>query len=315
MPTPRTVIIGEALLELSGTQGPVSLGRPLTLGQGGDTLNTAIYLARLGHDVEYATAIGRDTFSRAMLDNWRSEGVGTDLVLTHPTRMPGLYAIETDAQGERSFHYWRDTSAARHMFQLDGSDTLLAQASEADWLYFSGITLSILDEADRLTLIELARVVRSRGGQVAFDPNFRLRGWPDPAKARQLFMGLAPHLDLVLPSLDDEDQVFGSASPRDHIERWHKAGVPLVVAKQGAKGAWVSHQGSAPQPVSVKPAERVIDTTGAGDSFNAGFLGALIDGADANKAATRAAALARVVVSHPGAIAPASAWREIQATE
>ena len=108
----RIVCIGEAMLQLSRA------GDAWKLGYGGDTLNTAIHVARSGHDVAYLTAIGSDPLSADLKALWAAEGLDTSLVLTHPTRSTGLYAINTDASGERSFSYWRDTSAAREMFTL-----------------------------------------------------------------------------------------------------------------------------------------------------------------------------------------------------
>ncbi len=306
MSGPRIVILGEAMLELSGQSGAAALGSSFTLRQGGDTLNTAVYLSRLGHSPFYFTALGRDPYSNAMIEAWQAEGVRTDLVLRHPVRIPGLYAIETDAQGERSFQYWRGESAARDMFALPETDAAIEAASQADWLYFSGISLSILDAAGRGRLLDLIAAVRARGGQVVFDPNFRPRGWPDRDEARELFMALARQIDLVLPSLDDEDLLFGPAEPEAHIERWHEAGTPHAIAKQGAKGGWISN-GSARHAFPVTPADRVVDTTGAGDSFNAGVLAALIEGTSMDEAARRGGELARIVVGHHGAIMPASA--------
>lgn len=303
MSGPRIVILGEAMLELSGQSGVSALGSSFTLRQGGDTLNTAVYLSRLGHAPAYFTSLGQDPYSEAMIEVWQAEGMKTDLVLRHPVRIPGLYAIETDASGERSFQYWRGESAARDMFALPESDAAIEAAASADWLYFSGITLSILDAAGRGRLIDLIGTVRARGGQIVFDPNFRPRGWPDRDEARQLFTALARQIDLVLPSLDDEDLLFGAAEPKAHIARWHEAGTPHVIAKQGAKGGWVSN-GETCQAFPVTPAERVVDTTGAGDSFNAGALAALIEGASLDEAARRGGELARLVVGHHGAIMP-----------
>ena len=301
----RFLIVGEAMLELSGAGAP---GMTARLAQGGDTFNTALYLARLGQSVAFATALGSDPYSDAMLESWQAEGLDTRLVLRHPDRLPGLYAIRTAPDGERSFHYWRDNSAARALFDLPGAEEALAAAAQtADWLYFSGITLSILDEAGRARLLDLARTVRRKGGQVAFDPNFRPAGWPDPARTRALFLALAAHIDLALPSREDENRLFGPAAAETHIARWQAAGAPCVILKDGAEGCRVAEAGAPVRHIPAEAADRAVDTTGAGDGFNAGFLAALAEGADLPAAAAHGHALARAVIAHPGAIIPAGA--------
>src|SRR5438874_12313443 len=99
--------IGECMVELS-EQPDGSLSR----GFGGDTLNTAVYLARLGVAVDYVTALGDDPWSGEMLAAWHAEGIGTGLIVRVPGRLPGLYLISTDADGQRRFSYWRHSSPA-----------------------------------------------------------------------------------------------------------------------------------------------------------------------------------------------------------
>jgi len=153
------------------------------LGYGGDTLNTAIHLARAGVKTAYLTALGTDPFSADLKARWAAEGLDTGLVLSDPARNPGLYAITCDEGGERSFTYWRGESAARQMFACEAIKPALNHAAAADILGFSLITLAILPETGRLALLNLARTVADRGGMVVFDGNYRSRLWPDRAEA------------------------------------------------------------------------------------------------------------------------------------
>ena len=174
------------------------------LGYGGDTLNTAIHLARAGHDVAYLTALGSDPLSADLRDEWAAEGLDTSLVLNHPTRSTGLYAINTDDAGERSFSYWRDTSAAREMFALPGMEDALAVAEQADLIVYSLITLAILPPEAREALFALCRRVRARGGKVAFDGNYRPRLWGSVEEARAARDAAIACADIGLPTLEDE---------------------------------------------------------------------------------------------------------------
>ncbi len=187
----------------------------LQLAFGGDTLNFAVYLARLTRErdvrVDYVTALGDDAYSDAMLATWQAEDVGTGLVARLAGRLPGLYTIRTDASGERSFTYWRSAAAAREMLQDGRAERLLAELGGYDLLYLSGVTLSILDDGQRQALMGIADAVRDRGGRVAFDSNYRPVGWPDPATARTVFDEMLTRADIALPTLDDDQLLFGVA--------------------------------------------------------------------------------------------------------
>ncbi len=182
----KVASIGECMIELRH-RGE----RELDLGFGGDTLNFAVYLARLsrGRDlaVDYVTALGDDPYSDSMIAAWQAEGVGCDLVARLPGRLPGLHTIRTDARGERSFTYWRSASAARDVLRGAHGARIAEQLADYDLLYLSGITLSILDPAQRDALMALADRIRAQGGRVAFDSNFRPAGWPDRDEARAAF--------------------------------------------------------------------------------------------------------------------------------
>ncbi|KLE33347.1 hypothetical protein AAW01_05260 [Aurantiacibacter gangjinensis] len=274
---------------------------------GGDCANVAIYCARLGLETHFMSATGQDPYSASMRAFLTAEGVCDDLLLVHHDRLPGLYAIQTDASGERTFTYWRDSSAARGFHEVEGSAQALQNASEADVFYLSGITLSLFDRNYRAQIAELARSVRARGGHVAFDGNYRARGWADPAAAREAVASMAGHCSIALPTFDDERALHGDTHEDQAIRRWHDAGVDLVVLKVGAEGAVVSSKDGTAERVPIAQPRDAYDTTGAGDSFNAGFLSAYLAGATALEAAAAGNRLAGEVVMHPGAIIPAEA--------
>jgi 2-dehydro-3-deoxygluconokinase len=299
----RVVIIGEAMLELSHPAGGEA-----RLAYGGDTLNTAIYLARLGHTPHYITALGHDPYSQTMLREWERECVQIGQVLRHPTRLPGLYAVQTDHAGERQFYYWRENSAARALFELEGAIHALAFAAGADWLYLSGITLSIFQPSERETLIHLAKRVRDNGGQVVFDPNYRPRGWSSPEEAAEVMSAIAPYVSIALPTIEDENALHGQAKGDVHAQRWQ--GAELVLLKCGPQGAIVYRPNQEPVRVPVRTAVKPVDTTGAGDSFNAAFLASLLRGADPERAAASGNLLAGAVIQHAGAIIPRAAMPE-----
>src|ERR1700694_293899 len=148
-------------------------------GYGGDTLNTSVYLARLGVAVDYITALGDDSLSDEMIAGWEAEGVGTQQVARLSGKLPGLYMIQTDDKGERRFFHWRENSAARGLMELPETSAILDALANYDVVYLSAITLSLYGADGRARLIAALGRARQRGARVAFDTNFRARGWPD----------------------------------------------------------------------------------------------------------------------------------------
>lgn len=295
----RIVLIGEAMLELSRK------GHDWQLGYGGDTLNTAIHLARAGHDVAYFTALGCDPLTIGLKAKWAQEGLDTTLVLDHPNRNTGLYAISTDAQGERSFTYWRDNSAAREMFVLPGAAQAVGAVAEADCLAFSLISLAILPDQSRLALLELATQVRENGGNIAFDGNYRPRLWRDAREAIRWRDAAIACATIGLPTLDDEISLCGEIDAHAVSTHWQSLGCGELIVKLGARGCRL-HNGMVIEPETiVEP----LDTSGAGDAFNAGYLSARLKGADQAEAARAGHELAAWTIMRSGAIPPKEAWR------
>lgn len=282
----------------------------LGLGFGGDTLNTALYLARCAGGavlaVDYVTALGTDPMSEAMLAAWQAEGIGTERVARLAGRLPGLYLIRTGDSGERRFFYWRGEAAVRALFCGPESEPLLAALPGYDAIYFSGVTLAVLTPAARERFRAALRDARSRGRQVVFDSNFRPVLWPDRAEAQRVFGEFLSTVTLALPTFEDEQGLFADADPAATARRYRAAGVGEVVVKHGGRGCLVLADEalrSIPVPVPVTP----VDTTAAGDSFNAGYLAARLLGADPVRAAGAGHRLAGAVIRHRGAIIPRAA--------
>ncbi|MBB4659445.1 sugar kinase [Parvularcula dongshanensis] len=296
-PTPDcpAVVFGEAMIELSDVTDEAC-----RLGVAGDSFNTAVYLSRQGLSVAYMTALGDEAFSDRIAGALTEEGIDTRYVLRRDGGTAGLYAVTVDEVGERSFTYWRSASAARAFFRTQGADDVLRKAERTPLLYLSGITLSLFDESERRQVISFARAVREVGGAVVFDTNYRPRGWESSGEAARTIDALAPHVSIALPTFDDEAILFGFSEPIDSADRWLAAGAREVVVKHGPAGALIAGKGWVPPPETVLP----LDTTGAGDSFNAGYLAARLGGAPPKEAAMAGHVLAAKVLRTPGAILP-----------
>ncbi len=299
---PRIACIGEVMIELIMGEGANA-----TLNVAGDTYNTAVYLSRLlGPDwgsVSYITALGTDAFSERVMAHMASEGIETHHVERREDRTVGLYAIETDAAGERSFTYWRSQSAARTLFQ-EPCAIGTSVFEDYDLIFLSGITLAVLPPESRAHLMDGLRAFRSKGGQVAYDSNHRPRLWEDVDTAREVNRLMWAQTDVPLPSVDDEMLIHGDADETAATARLRGYGLASGALKRGEKGplALSGAQAAADFP----PANSVVDTTAAGDSFNAGFLYQHAIGGSEAEALSTGHAIASQVIGAKGAIVPVS---------
>lgn len=295
--------IGECMLELSGRRED-----QWRMGFAGDTFNTLWALRALtpaDRPADYVTAFGDDPFSRDQMAFLKENGIGTAASPIIPGARPGMYAISLTG-AERSFTYWRSDSAAR---RLADDPSLLAKSLENQALiYFSGITLAILEPAARQNLLAAVSAARAGGSLVAFDPNYRPRLWTDAATAREAITQAFAVTDMALPTFPDEQALFGDATPEATANRLKKAGVNEIVVKNGEEAALVV-AGAITETV---PAMRVvaIDTTGAGDSFNGGYLSGRLAGREPAEAVRCGHAVAAAVVQVPGALAPFEVLQE-----
>lgn len=305
--------IGECMIELQHTSADT-----LKLAFAGDTFNVTLYLARyrdqLNLNVSYLTALGDDPYSNMMLANWQQEGIHTKLIPQLPQQLPGLYLINTDREGERHFYYYRAQSAARKLFYAPQIANVIEQLMHFDYLYISGISLAILDESSRVQLINLLKQAKQQGAVIGFDTNYRPILWENIANAKSVINHALQQTTIAMVSFEDEQRLFADASPEQCAERLHRHGIKEVVVRLGKQGCLLSFKGitlNIPAPTVTK----VVDTTGAGDSFNAAYLAARIKGWEPDKAVMAGFQLASTVIAYPGAIIPVAAMPHILAED
>lgn len=297
----RLLAIGEVMAEIrtAGDDG-------FALGFAGDTYNTAVYAAReigVPGAVAYLTRVGSEPLSAALVEQAAGEGIDTTHVAVDPDRNIGIYSVSTDAHGERSFHYWRADSAARRLFAVEETAMFMPGA---EIIYLSGITLAILAPAARHRLVEALAARRAAGTRIAFDSNYRPKLWEDAAAARAAMQALWEVTDIALPSIDDEMELFGDSGEAAVIDRFAERSWEGIAIKRGIRGPVSPHLDAAAHP-DFPPADRVVDTTAAGDSFNGGYLAAFLAGKDEAARLAAGHALAARVVGAPGAIIPREA--------
>ncbi|RUW74311.1 MULTISPECIES: sugar kinase [unclassified Mesorhizobium] len=288
--------IGECMLELSGQAGP-----NWRMGFAGDTFNMLWALHALSGErpATYVSAFGDDPFSQGQIAFFAENGIGIGQSPVIPGARPGLYAI-TLTGAERAFTYWRADAAARQL--ASDPDALAKNLENQALVYFSGITLGILEDAGRQTLLKAVAKARAAGSRVAFDPNYRPRLWRSREEAQAATTEALAVTDIALPTFPDEQMLFGDATPQATADRLGRL-VGEIVVKNGEDAALIAVDG-ARKPIPAVHVATPVDTTGAGDSFNGGYLAARLAGHGPAEAAERAHRVAAAVVQVRGALAP-----------
>ncbi|HNS87012.1 MAG TPA: sugar kinase [Parvularculaceae bacterium] len=289
-------VFGEGMLELSAVRDGSA-----RVAYGGDALNTAVYLARLGVAPQFVTALGDDPYSAWLKSEWRAEGLKLDHCLTVKGGKPGLYAISLDDRGERSFTYWRNDSAARAFFDCAQAASAIEAMTGASLLYLTGITLSIFAPAHHARIFSIMEAAAAAGGKIAFDVNFRPRGWSDANDARRAVRAALDRSTIAFSSVEDWTLLFGAAGAEEIVSRIGLKRQSEIVVKEGARGCFFAAAGErgwvAPEEVRAP-----LDTTGAGDNFNAAYFAARLRGAAPREACAAGNRLAAETIMHAGAI-------------
>ena len=290
----KIAIIGECMLELSRQSNSQYL-----MAFGGDTLNTAIYLARCGGCCDYFTVLGGDPFSQNMVRSWQNEGVGVEQIRYVEEGLAGLYVIDNDDAGERLFYYWRDNSPARKL--IGDYPEVFNDLVNYPFIFLSGITLSIYSEVDLIALMKFLTEYRVLGGKVVFDNNFRPRCWRSIAYARATYSKIMQQTDIALISYEDEVLLYGKHSIQECFKRWQTTPASEIVIKNGEHGCYLIEKDISkhiPLDVVVSP----VDTTAAGDSFNGAYLANRLAGKDVLSSIASGQICAANVILHKGAI-------------
>lgn len=302
-------LLGECMIELMSASQESS-SNLMSQSFAGDVFNTGVYLKRTFTEVNthLVTAVGNDKFSLDMIQYFESENIDTRLVFKSKNKIPGLYSIQLDEQGERSFTYWRENSAARQIMEYI-DDAAINTLSKGDMFFFSGISLAVIKPQARANFWLLIDRLRASGVKIVFDPNYRPRLWNGPKEAQQQFELALQKCDLSLPGVDDFEQLFGMTTVEEVSNYCKSFDINELIIKNGAETILVVADGKTSK-FSITPVENVVDTTSAGDSFNGVYLGARMQGYPINGAIALASKAAGFVIQHKGAIVDKLAYQQ-----
>lgn len=302
-------LFGECMIELmTASQDPSS--NTLKQSFAGDVFNTAVYLKRTFSDVNVhlVTAVGKDSFSQDMIQYFNDEHIGTDFVFKSDTKIPGLYAIQLDDVGERSFTYWRSDSAARQVMQhID--DNAINALSQGDMFFFSGISLAVIEPSARADFWVMIEKLKAAGVNIVFDPNYRARMWDNESQAKTQFEKAFSLSNIVLPGVDDFQQLYGLSTSQEVYDFCKPYQFDELIIKNGEAGIFCYTKTEHFQ-FDITPVNNVVDTTSAGDSFNGVYLGARTKNVSISDAIDLASKAAGFVIQHKGAIVESAAYNQ-----
>lgn len=298
-------LLGECMIELMS-----SSSNQMKQSFAGDVFNTAVYLKRTFSDVNVnlVTAVGKDTFSLDMIQYFNDEHINTDFVFQSDNKIPGLYAIQLDDTGERSFIYWRENSAARKVMDFL-HESFTNAFSEGDIFFFSGISLAVIEPEARDRFWQQLTQLKTAGVQIVFDPNYRARMWKDEDEAKAAFDKAFTFSDIALPGVDDFESLYGINTVQGIVDFCQPYSINELVVKNGPASVVTLCDGKHEEH-KIVPVETVIDTTSAGDAFNGIYLGARLNNNTVPDSVAKAAKAAGFVIQHKGAIVPKTIYAE-----
>jgi len=256
--------IGECLIELS-TRESLTYTETFNKYYGGDVLNTAIAATRLGSRVGYITKVGNDYFKDFLMDSWQSEKLDISNVKI-VENYNGVYIISRQPDGKKEIMYYRKKSAATMLSTEDVPEEMIERSSI---VYTTGITQSLSPSA-RSTVKKAFSIAGEKKCLVAYDPNFTERVW-DIEEAREGMEEIIDYVDIImLSNIHDAEKLIGINSPDKIIKYFWDRGVSMVAVKMGESGCAIGYNGE----INTIPHRDVVvvDPTGAGDTFNGGFL-------------------------------------------
>ncbi len=297
-------VMGECMVEFGSSSNKEGQANLYKQNFAGDVFNTGIYIKRCidnEANVSFLSAVGNDELSNQLVLMMAEENIKDDLLYRSSTEIMGLYLINVDAEGERSFTYWRENSAAKKLIQFIQEDSNSQRLLGIDALFFSGISIAILSDKDLADFFKYVAQLKNNGTRIIFDPNYRPILWKDEETARLAFNIAFSLSNVALPGVDDHIELFNAKSADDVADYLEKLGVEEIVVKNGPESILVSDQGKRSY-IDVIPARKVVDTTSAGDAFNGGYLSARIMGKSVEQSALFAANVAKCVIQHKGAI-------------
>lgn len=302
----KIVFFGECMFELAPVEGGL-----LKPGFAGDVFNSAVYLKRTqaAAEANFFSAVGTDDLSEGLIKRIHEENVNTDFVFRKEDRIVGAYYVQLDDEGERSFTYWRNQSAAKRALDFVNDD-VIERLAQNDYFFYSGISLAVIEDDLQDAFWSLLKALREKGVKVIFDPNFRPKLWENRPEMLGLYEQAFSSCDLLLPGIEDFTFLCGLTTVEQVVDYLKAFEIPEIIIKNGPHTVTVVEAERGLFEIPIEAAKTVVDTNSAGDSFNGSYIGARMAGGTIEEAVARAATVAKEVIQHRGAIVPVEAFTQ-----
>ncbi|BBJ27287.1 sugar kinase [Athalassotoga saccharophila] len=288
------VTFGEPMVLLAGDRDKIYDSNHFTKYIAGSELNVSVGLARLGHDVIYATKLGEDPFGRYIYDFIKKEGINPSYIKFDSSNLTGLMFKSKKENGDPEIFYFRKHSAASFM---DQKDLEFVKLLNPKFIHLTGITLG-LSTNTRNAFNFLLKIAKGKNVPVIFDPNLRPQLWKDKDEMAKIINDAAFSSDIFLPGLKEAEILTGLLDPKMIGHFYIEKGVKIVIIKMGEKGAFVISKDESYDVPAFHV--KVVDTVGAGDGFDVGIISGLLDGISLREAIVRANAIGAMQVMTPG---------------
>ncbi len=287
--------IGEAMIEISNIKNSL-----YNQSFAGDTLNFCNYLDKKKINAFFLSAIGKSEINQSLLDFIRSKNISTKYIKQINQFEVGLYLIKNKDNGEKQFFYWRDESAAKQYFNNIDFLNLYKELKNFDYIYFSGITLSIIHISKLNNFIKLLKLLKSKKIKIVFDFNIRPSRW-NKKNLNIFFDSVLKFVDICFLSGEDMNYWKNKNNIKSYEQIVRKYKIKHSIFRKNAKFTYV-FLNKARYVFRNKLLKKVVDTSGAGDGFNAAYLSNFIVNNDPLLALKAGSSLGSKIVMKKGAI-------------
>ena len=287
--------IGEAMIEISNIKNSL-----YNQSFAGDTLNFCNYLDKKKLNAFFLSAIGKSEINQSLLDFVKSKNISTKYIKQINQFEIGLYLIKNKDNGEKQFFYWRDESAAKQYFNNIDFLNLYKELKNFDYIYFSGITLSIIHISKLNNFIKLLKLLKSKKIKIVFDFNIRPSRWNK--KNLNIFLdSVLKFVDICFLSGEDMNYWKNKNNIKSYEQIVRKYKLKHSIFRKNAKFTYV-FLNKTRYVFKNKLLKTVVDTSGAGDGFNAAYLSNFIVNNDPVLALKAGSSLGSKIVMKKGAI-------------